>query len=272
MKFDCHIHATYGKLNAADLQSGLGKAGFDGGSVFSQAPKSMAGPAGISPQERLRDVLESTRGYDHLYPFLNIDPTAPTAVDEVDEAVRQGIAGFKMTPRDFYPYDGRALPVYHRIAKHGKPLLFHSGISYGSPNSGDFNRPCNFEVLLSVPGLRFALAHVSWPWTDECIAVFGKFNAWRSRGGEGGEFFIDLTPGTPPVYRRAMLERLLLAGYDVKGNLIWGTDNHADGYRSEYNSDWAARDKGIFQEFLGDEAEEYLEALFDKNYRRFLGV
>ena len=99
---------------------------------------------------------------------------------------------------------------YRRAQELGVPILFHSGILWSWGDTSRFCRPCEFEVLMEYPRVRFALAHISWPWTDECLAVVGKISHMRrARGYEGPQAFVDLTPGTPPVYREEALRRAL---------------------------------------------------------------
>ncbi|MCL2159580.1 MAG: hypothetical protein FWH48_09255, partial [Oscillospiraceae bacterium] len=180
--------------------------------------------------------------------------------------------------------DERALPVYRRIAELNKPLMFHSGILYDGKNaSGNYNRPCNFEGLLSIDGLRFSLAHVSWPWTDECIAVYGKFNNALSHSKEksrpAGEMFVDLTPGTPRPYRKPMFDRLLFSGYDIKRNILYGIDNSTGPYGSEYAKDTLEQDESIFEGYYADGAmfgvkldDDFREHIYCKNALRFIGL
>ncbi len=273
MRFDCHVHSMYGQTDRAALQENLKKAGLDGCVVFSQSPRPFGGAgAAVPAMDRLRDVLESTAGDPNLYPFFFVDAVGKDAVAQVDEAVRQGIAGFKIVCSSHYPYDGRAIPVYERVAYHGKPLMFHSGILYDGANaSGNFNRPCGFEVLLTIPGLRFSLAHISWPWTDECVALFGKFNAYAHRAKDPkdmAKMYVDLTPGTPAVYRREALERLLCSGYDIERNLIWGTDNRTAPYRAEYAREVRARDEALIAELTG--SGELMDSILDSNFKEFI--
>lgn len=76
--------------------------------------------------------------------------------------------------------------------------------------SSQYNRPSEFEPLLEINGLKFSLAHISWPWCDELIAVYGKFlNAYAGNPDHSVEMFIDITPGTPPIYRQEVLTKLL---------------------------------------------------------------
>jgi len=172
--------------------------------------------------------------------------------------------------------------VYEKIAALGKPILFHSGILYdGRNDSGNFNRPCNFEGLLSVRGLRFALAHVSWPWTDECISVYGKFNhvTQTEKGGGAGEMFIDLSPGTPRSYRKAVFDRLLFSGYNIKKNLLYGIDSSIGPYGSAHAKSTLEFDEAIFDEYYKNGGMygvkldgDFREHLYCKNLLRFVGM
>ena len=46
--------------------------------------------------------------------------------------------------------------------------------------------------------------------------------------------FIDICPGTPFIYRKDMLEKLLLTGYDIEDNVLWGVDSNANDYGADY--------------------------------------
>lgn len=275
MRLDCHIHHSLGFGSQPELTQSLSKAGLTGGIVFSDSPNSLAFKKRDRPYtavERMDDVLRVTAGNDCLYPFFFIDPTESDARDQVRLACDKGLAGFKVICNHFYPGDERALPVYQLIADLNKPLLFHSGILYDGKNaSGNFNRPCAFEPLLSIPRLKFAMAHVSWPWTDECIAVYGKFeNYLRNASPDNApELFLDITPGTPPVYRRDMLNRLLNVGYDgLADHILWGCDCSTD-YRVDYSREVQARDDGIYRD-MGLK-QDWLDKVYWKNTLRFLG-
>ncbi len=277
MILDGHIHIDGGPEDREDFVRRLHEAGVDGGILLSPAPACFAGALHTaSPQERLEKVLFWCETGPHLYPFYWIDPTETDALKQVDLAVNKGAAGFKVICSTHDPGDPRALRTYQAIAEAERPILFHSGIlwdgapSHGAPSS-PHNRPANFEALLDVKGLRFALAHISWPWTDECIAVYGKFQAaMRRRGDLDVEMFIDTTPGTPPIYRRDALTRLFTVGYDVSRNVIFGSDNHANAYNAAYARSWIERDCAIFTE-IGVE-ETTINNVFGENVKRFVGA
>ena len=283
MRLDCHIHSKISDRELTDIIPALNAGGFDGGFVFSQSPSRGLHDGAPPAEERMDAVLKLCDGHKYLFPFFFIDPTECGALEQAELAVKKGIFGFKVICSSHFPCDERALPVYRAIAKSNKPILFHSGILYDGRNaSGNFNRPCNFEGLLSIDGLRFALAHVSWPWTDECIAVYGKFNNALSHskaGAPAGEMFIDLSPGTPRPYRKNVLDMLLFAGYNIKTNLLYGIDSSIGGYGSGYAKDILSYDESLFDGYYRDGGmfgrkldEDFLDRLYYLNALRFIGL
>lgn len=273
MALDAHVHIRDGKVDPAELMQRMHAAGVEGGILLSLPPASMSGArVAAAPAQRLENVLAWCQEFETLHPFYWIDPTESDALQQVTDAVEQGIAGFKVICDHFYPGDPQALRVFHAIAEAGRPILFHSGILWDGKPSSNYCRPANFEALMTVPGLRFALAHISWPWVDECIALYGKIKAAQRRHSEwvSAEMFIDTTPGTPPIYRREALTKLFTVGYDVAHNVIFGSDSVTPGYGDEYVGGWIARDQAILEE-LGIPAETR-QAVFSGNLKRFLGL
>lgn len=268
---DGHIHIELGDPDPEDLVSRMTAAGVDGGLLISPEPASFSGTLkAASPAERLDSVFAWASGSDSLYPVYWIDPTESDALAQVDLALARGVVGFKVICDHFYPGDPRALHTFRAIAEAGKPILFHSGILWDGKPSSNFCRPANFEALLQVRGLRFALAHISWPWVDECIAVYGKLGAARTRDGADIEMFIDTTPGTPPIYRAEALTKLFTVGYDVTRNVFFGSDTQANAYNGDYAAQWVERDRAILTEL--DLDTEAVDNVFAGNLKRFLCV
>lgn len=271
MRLDAHIHIGAGAARPERLRREMKAAGVDGGCLISPPPqwwrrgRLVNAPA---PQ-RLALLKRWTDAAPVLFPLFWIDPTEPDARKQVEDAVAAGVAGFKVICSAHAPDDPRAMPVYQAIARHDKPLLFHSGILWDGRASSMFNRPAAFEPLLEVPRLRFALAHMSWPWLDECLAVYGKFlNASQMRP-DAPEMFIDLTPGTPPIYRREALTKLYTIGYDVRENVLFGTDCGTTRYNAAWSREWQVRDAAIL-ETLGV-GRKAIADYFGGNLRRWLG-
>jgi predicted TIM-barrel fold metal-dependent hydrolase len=271
MILDGHIHIGRGKRDRAELIRRLQAAGVDGGVLISLPPDTFAEGTPLTAQERLDDLFFWCEAGPNLYPFYWIDPLAEDAIEQVTMAVERGVAGFKVICDRHYPGHERAIETFKAIAQTDRPLLFHSGILWDGKPSAQYNRPGGFEALLEVDGLRFSLAHISWPWCDELIAVYGKFlNAYTRRPDLSVEMFIDTTPGTPPIYRREALIKLFTVGYDVVHNVIFGSDSNANEYNVAWTREWICRDQEILEQ-LGLEPET-LDGIFAENLKRFLGL
>lgn len=270
MRIDAHVHMTGNESDSSRLMERLEKAGFDGAIVFSPSPNGMLGKS-CPNQERLYKLLRYTDGQENLYPFYFIDPTHEDALAQAEAAKTAGVKGYKVICSHFYPSDERAMELYRWIAAQDMPLMFHSGILYDGINiSGKYNRPCEFEPLLSIEGLQFSVAHLSWPWVDECIAVYGKFNAFleRNPGGKAAKMYLDITPGTPPTFREGALTHLFGNGFKVEDIVFWGSDNHAEDYDHAYAERIRKRDYEIFEK-LGLPQQQQ-EKIFRDNVREFL--
>ena len=215
------------------------------------------------------DVIAWCSASPSLYPFYWIDPGADNAVELVDMAVEKGIYGFKVIRGAEMPVDPKSLKAYRRMAEHGKPITFHTGILWDGRDSSDYFRPANWEGLLDAPHLRFALAHVSWPWCDECVAVYGKMlNAITMRGLEVPEMFIDTTPGTPKLFRRDALAKVFTVGYDVASHVMFGTDCTVNTYNVGWCRDWQKTDDAHLAEF--GFGADVLDDYYRRGLRRFL--
>ncbi len=273
MILDGHIHISAPFSKDDHLVDRLKMANIDGGIIISLPPSTYRSMGKTySPNERIEDVLLWAQLSPNLYPFYWIDPTEDDAMDQVDLAVEKGIKGFKVICSHFFPGEDKAMKAYERIASYGKPILFHSGILYdGGRSSSRYNRPVEFEALFDINGLRFALAHVSWPWCDECIAVYGKFdNARKRQSNFKTEMFIDITPGTPKIYREEVLKKLFTVGYDIADNVFFGTDCRANDYRYEYAKEIIERDNSIYEKL--NLPDEIYEKIYEKNLKRFIGI
>lgn len=265
---DAHVHVMSDAApDGPALLARMKKAGVSGGVVMSLPPPTFRGDR-KTPRQRIDQVLAITRGQPDLYPFFWIDAIAPDALRQADLAVKAGIRGFKVICDRHAPGDPRALRLFARIAALERPILFHSGILWDGKPSSDYNRPAGFEPLMMIPGLRFALAHVSWPWTDECLAVYGKiYHARRSAPARYGEMFIDTTPGTPPLFREDVL-RKLWSLYPVENNVLFGLDNLAEDYHVEAARQWIRRDRALCRKLKVPAAAT--ARYFSENLPRFI--
>ena len=273
MILDCHIHTdVYSgtpEENQRDLLEKMHRAGVSGGVLLSLDPTTFSS---IPAAERMDRVLALCGSQKLLFPFYWIDPTAEGAVSEVDAAQQKGIAGLKIICSGYYPGDPRVLAVCRRAAALGLPVLFHSGILWDGKDSSRYNRPSEFESLLEIPHLRFSLAHVSWPWCDECIAVYGKVeSALSMRKDLSCEMFVDLTPGTPRLWREEVFKKLLCSGYHVRDNILFGSDCNTADYDAQWTAGWMELDNRLYRQLLPEDAPALMERVYHENLLRFIG-
>lgn len=269
MIYDCHVHTHSFNIVPETCLARLDVAGIDKMILLSYQPAAFCKKARHpeASAARLSHVMKWAAASDRFIPFYWIDPTEEDAMDQAKKAIDAGVVGFKVICVYHYPGDERAMRVYEYIAAAGKPMLFHSGILYSPTPSSEYNRPSAFEPLFHISKLRFALAHVSWPWHDECLAVYGHWQNSKEAGEINSEMFIDTTPGTPEIYREEVFRKLYGIGYDIENNIIFGTDCNNE-YDDAYALSILAMDKRAL-DAVGISAEKR-EKYYYKNLERFL--
>lgn len=287
MRSDCHVHVR-GDCEARKVLAEMDRLKIDKVGLMGR------GGAGTIAEQRVRDdELSKLCSADRkrLLGFARIDPRLEGITDEIRRC-RQDLKlpGVKMLPDHWSPCDEFLWPVYQTIEAMGMPILFHSGILWGNADSSRFCRPVLYESVIHFPRLKIALAHIGWPWTDECIAVADRFKTmarmkdgrdpelkkdvvWRNRNLHERTFEVDvqckvdLTPGTPDVYRAEVLRRC----YDVLGAdmLVFGTDSGgADdltGVKTQQE-----RDERIFRDDLGL-SDSDIDRIMGSNVLKLLG-
>ena len=269
--YDMHIHTFPNGADCHDLIRRMEEAGVSGGTVFSGFTPFQGRPGWLPIQDRLDQILEFCAPYpDRLFPVLFVDPHEDGIIDMINEAAERGIRGFKCTCSYYFVYEDASMKMLEAIAKTGKPISYHTGILWDSKVSGQYGRPLNWEHLIEIPGLRFSLAHCSWPWYDECIGVYSKFLSLANDPNFSTEMFLDMTPGTPPSFRRDLITKLVKSGFDVFHNMMWGTDCNTGKYASAWAKKWIDIDGGILRD--NGVSEEDISRYFCGNMQRFFHI
>ncbi|MEU4537763.1 amidohydrolase family protein [Streptosporangium sp. NPDC023825] len=160
---------------------------------------------------------------DVLIHFASVDPWKGRAgVREARRLVAEhGVRGFKFHPslQGMAPDDRAAYPLYEAIEEMGVPALFHTGqtgIGAGLPGGGGirlkYSNPMLVDdVAVDFPELRIILAHPSFPWQDEALAV----------ATHKPYVYIDLS-GWSPKYFPPLLVRY--ANTLLKDKVLFGSD------------------------------------------------
>jgi predicted TIM-barrel fold metal-dependent hydrolase len=148
--------------------------------VFTVDAESATGHPPIASEEIAEACAEHA---DVLIPFASVDPWRGTAAVRQARALieKHGVRGFKFHPslQAFHPNDHVMYPLYEVLAEHRAIALFHSGqtgIGAGLPGGGGIrlkyaNPLLVDDVAADFPDLPIVLAHPSFPWQDEALAV-----------------------------------------------------------------------------------------------------
>jgi len=156
--------------------------------------------------------------------FASVDPWAgKKAVDQVKRAVEElGLKGFKFHPatQNFYPNEARFYPIYEAIAGYGLPMLIHTGttgVGARLPGGGGIKlggcRPIPYmdDVAADFPDTPMILAHPSWPWQEEALAMaVHKANV-----------YIDLSGWSPKYFSPSLVH---YANTMIPDKVMFGTD------------------------------------------------
>ena len=278
---DVHVHLGTGQEDPVEMLKAMDSVGTDRAVIISVYPADAGKDKGFGlgqvhvtndPQVTLDNCKFLSKfcsaAPDRLIGFVWIEPRLAQAPLLVKQCLDMpGVRGVKMIPNHWYPYEERIFPAYAAVQDANAPILFHSGILFGFVDSSRFCRPCYYEALLHFPKVRFALAHISWPWTDECIATAGRFRAAVRRGERSMQMWIDLTPGTPEFYRKDAIDKALK--YLGPERLLWGTDTSPANY-ANYGKEVKEMDRKILEEELKLDSAA-LEKIYHKNLDDLLG-
>jgi predicted TIM-barrel fold metal-dependent hydrolase len=222
MVVDAHLHCS-GEETGTQVLKSLDEADIDAAILlapFLNAPYTLNDRNSLREANRHLARLVSENS-DRLIGFAVVNPTHPEAADDLEESIAKlKLRGLKLVPTGWYPYDDCAHRVYERAAALDLPILFHSGI-FIDGKSGRFCRPTFYEAVREHPSLRVTLAHLSYPWCDESIAV-GLIDLINGVSPDDCQFRFDISFGAPPIYRQQVLRNALaVLGPDL---LQFGSD------------------------------------------------
>jgi predicted TIM-barrel fold metal-dependent hydrolase len=160
---------------------------------------------------------------DALIPFASIDPAkGKMGAREARRLIEEyGVRGFKFHPsvQGFYPNDRMAYTLYEVIAEAKLPALFHSGqTGVGARMRGGmgirlkYSNPMHLDdVAVDFPDMPIVIAHPSFPWQDEALAVAThKPNVYIDLSGWSPKYF----PANLVQYANTLLKERVLFGSD----------------------------------------------------------
>jgi predicted TIM-barrel fold metal-dependent hydrolase len=187
--------------------------------VFTVDAETATGHPPIASEEVAAACAEHA---DVLIPFGSVDPHRGDAVTRARRlATEYGVRGFKFHPslQAFHPNDRMAYPLYEALQELGVVALFHSGqtgIGAGLPGGGairlKYANPLSLDdVAVDFPDLPIVIAHPSFPWQDEALAI----------ATHKPQVYIDLS-GWSPKYFPPQLVRY--ANTLLRDKVLFGSD------------------------------------------------
>ncbi|WP_039935594.1 amidohydrolase family protein [Streptomyces viridochromogenes] len=185
--------------------------------IFTVDAESATGTPPVPNEE-----VAEARARDVSSPSL-IDPSGEGGREAARRLVEEyGVKGFKFHPsiQGFFPNDRSvAYDLYEVIEETGAIALFHTGqtgIGAGVPGGGGirlkYSNPLHVDdVAADFPHLKIILAHPSFPWQDEALAV-----ATHKPG-----VHIDLSGWSPKYFPPQLVQ---YANTLLKDKVLFGSD------------------------------------------------
>jgi predicted TIM-barrel fold metal-dependent hydrolase len=188
--------------------------------VFTVDIESATGHPALSNEE-IADAAAQHR--DVLIPFASVDPAKGKSGARFFRRLveERGMRGIKFHPsiQGFAPNDKSAYPLLEVAQELGVPALFHTGqtgIGAGLPGGGGVRLSLSNPMLLDdvaveFPDLTIIMAHPSFPWQDEALAVAThKPNVYIDLSGWSPKYF----PQQLVQYANTLLQDKVLFGSD----------------------------------------------------------
>lgn len=189
--------------------------------VFTVDSRARTGRTPTVPNDEIADL--AAEASDVLIPFASIDPfRGKEGVAEAKRLINEhGVRGFKFHPSDqgFFPNDPIAFPLYEVIQEAGLPALFHSGqtgVGAGQRGGGGirlkYSNPLALDdVAVDFPDMPIIIAHPSFPWQDEALAV----------AGHKPQVYIDLSGWSPKYFPDNLVAQVNSL---LKKKVLFGSD------------------------------------------------
>jgi hypothetical protein len=160
---------------------------------------------------------------DVAIPFASVNPhRGAEGVAMAKRLIKDyGVRGFKFHPsvQDFFPNDRMAYPLYEVIAEAKLPALFHTGqTGVGAGTRGGagirlkYSNPMLLDdVAVDFPDMPIVLAHPSFPWQEEALAV----------ATHKPQVYIDLSGWSPKYFPPILVQ---YANTLLKDKILFGSD------------------------------------------------
>ncbi|MBM3140315.1 MAG: amidohydrolase [Chloroflexi bacterium] len=173
------------------------------------------------PMRHIADVVK--KHPDRFIGFGAVDPhKGKMAVQQLNEIHGLGLKGLKFHAgsQRFFANDPKYYPLWERCQELGLVCLFHSGttgVGAGTPGGGgiklEYMKPVPYidDVAADFPDLKIIMAHPSFPWDKEGLAIIRhKPNVYMDLSGWSPLYFDPLVV----QYAKTIAQDKILYGSD----------------------------------------------------------
>jgi uncharacterized protein len=288
---DAHTHLT-GEESADQILECMDFCGVEKAFVF--APMLNVGAHEIT-SDSLDDIRTHndycadvcSKAPERLLGFCALNPMPDLAGGDLDRAVdlmigeaersyhELGLRGAgELVATGWYADDPSLVRLWRALAALGMYTVFHAGIFYDRRQSA-YCRPAYLEGVRGAPGFKGHVAHVGWPWYDECIAMLKVTTGVFGSDPKDWDLKVDLSFGSPNDWQLEVWQRCI----DTlpPAMLMYGTDTFWPVSPEEYRESYLQPQLGLFETATtlghivqeGSPArEEYRNMIFSQNAYR----
>ena len=156
--------------------------------------------------------------------FGSVDPwLGRAAIYEIERCAKElGLKGMKFLPsfQEFFPNELRFYPLWEKCQELGMPIMIHSGttgMGAGMPGGRGLHlkyaQPIPYidDIAADFPQLTIILAHPSWPWQEEQLAV----------ALHKGNVYLDLSGWSPKYFSPSLVQ---YANTLLQDKVMFGSD------------------------------------------------
>lgn len=212
------------------------------GVVFTIDDETSSGREPI-PNDYIADIAR--RYPKQFVAFGSVDPWKGKAARyEIERCVGDlGVKGLKFMPntQQFFPNDERFYPIWELAQDLRLVVLIHSGttgVGAGRPGGGGiklkYSRPIPHidDVAADFPELKIIMAHPSWPWQEEQLAMLvHKPNVYMDLSGWSPKYF---QPSLVQYANNLIQDKVLFGSdYPVIMPERWLNDFEQAGFRDD---------------------------------------
>jgi predicted TIM-barrel fold metal-dependent hydrolase len=194
---------------------------------------------------------------ERLLGFCTLNPTPHLAGGDLERAVdlmieeadrcyhELGLRGAgELIPTHWHASEPPLARLWEALADLRMYTIFHAGVFYDGRQS-TYCRPAYFEGVRAAPNFKGHVAHVGWPWYDECVAMMKVTTGVFGENPEDWDLRVDLSFGPAADWQLEVWQHCI----DTlpPQMLLYGTDTFWPMQPEMYRESYLQPQLGLFE-------------------------